>query len=144
MNCSTFHLDRFVSLKQKLVRNNNQFFMNKALRKAIMKWSKLRNKLNKRRNAKNWAGYKQQWNYCSNLLKESKHLILITSMLKKKLKTSIFGNQKTFSLQIKLNKNSNSIILTENYQIIREDDKIFVKFLILTLPMLPKASTFNK
>ena len=48
-------------------------------------------------------------------------------MLKKKLKTSIFGNQKTFSLQIKLNKNSNSIILTENYQIIREDDKIFCK-----------------
>ena len=65
-------------------------------------------------------------------------------MLKKKLKRSIFGNQKTFSLQIKLNKNSNSIILTENYQIIREHDKIFVKFLILTLPMSPKASTFNK
>ena len=46
--------------------------MTKTLRKAIMKISKLRNKFNKERNAKNWFDYKQQRNYCSNLWKESK------------------------------------------------------------------------
>ena len=35
-------LDRFAPLKQKVVRNNNQPFMTKTLRKAIMKRSKLK------------------------------------------------------------------------------------------------------
>ena len=37
-----------------------------------MKRSELRNKFNKERNAENWSDWKQQWNYCSNFLKESK------------------------------------------------------------------------
>ena len=54
------------------MRNKNQPFMTNTLRKAIMKRSKLRNKFNKESNAKNWSDYKQQQNYSSNLLKESK------------------------------------------------------------------------
>ena len=46
--------------------------MTKTFRKATMKRSNLKNKFNKERNAKNWSDYKQQRNYCSNLLKESK------------------------------------------------------------------------
>ena len=46
--------------------------MTKILRKAIMKRPKLKNKFNKERNDKNWFNYKQQRNYCSNLLTESK------------------------------------------------------------------------
>ena len=65
-------LDQFVPLKQKVVQNNSQPFMTKILRKAIMKRSKSKNKFNKGRNAKNWSNYKQQQNYCSNILKESK------------------------------------------------------------------------
>ena len=42
-------LNQFAPLKQKLIRNNNQPFMTKALRKAIMKRSKLRNKFNEER-----------------------------------------------------------------------------------------------
>ena len=38
--------------------------MTKTLRKAIMKRSKLKNKFNNERNAKNWFIYKQQLNYC--------------------------------------------------------------------------------
>ena len=72
-------LDRFSPLTQKVLRNNNQPFMSKTLRKAIMKRSKLKNEFNKERNAKNWSNYKQQRSYCSNLLK---HAILITSVLK--------------------------------------------------------------
>ena len=36
--------------------------MTKTLRKAIIKRSKLKNKFNKERNAKNWFNYKQQQN----------------------------------------------------------------------------------
>ena len=65
-------LDRFAPSKQKVVRNNNQPFMTKVLRKGIMKRSKLKNKFNNERNTKTWSNYKQQRNYYSNLLKESK------------------------------------------------------------------------
>ena len=53
-------LDQFAPLQQKVVQNNNQPFMKKTLRKAIMKRSKLKNKFNKERNKKNWSDYKQQ------------------------------------------------------------------------------------
>ena len=65
-------LDQFAPLQQKVVQNKNQPFITKTLRKAIMKRSKSKNKFNKKRNAKNWSNYKQQLNYCSNLLKEFK------------------------------------------------------------------------
>ena len=109
-------LDRFAPLKQKAMRNNNQQFMTKTLRKAIMKRSKLKNKFNKKRNAKNWSNYKQR-NYCSNLLKESKtrHFKNVTEN-KRFWKTKPFFTDKI--------KYSNNIILTENYQFIREDEKI--------------------
>ena len=41
-----------------------------------------------------------------------------------KLKTSVFGKQKKTFFTDKA-KNSNNIILTENYQTIRENEKIF-------------------
>ena len=65
-------LNQFAPLKQKLIRNNNQPFMTKAFRKAIMKRSKLRNNFNEERNVENWSEYKRQRNLCSNLLKQSK------------------------------------------------------------------------
>ena len=46
-------LNQFVSLKQKRIQNNNQPFMTKTLRKAIMKRSKLKNKFNEERNIEN-------------------------------------------------------------------------------------------
>ena len=52
-------LNQFAPLKQKLTRNNNQPFMTKTLREAIMKRSKLRNKFNEHRNIENWSEYKR-------------------------------------------------------------------------------------
>ena len=46
-------LNRFAPLKQKTVRNYNQPFVTETLRTATTKISKLRNKFNKVRNAKN-------------------------------------------------------------------------------------------
>ena len=55
-------LNQFAPLKPKLIRNNNQSFMTKSLRKAIMKRSKLRNKFNDERNIGNWSEYMCQHN----------------------------------------------------------------------------------
>ena len=55
-------LNQFAPLKPKLIRNNNQSFMTKSLRKAIMKRSKLRNKFNDERNIGNWSEYMCQRN----------------------------------------------------------------------------------
>ena len=45
-------LDQFARLHQKVVRNNNEPFMTKNLRKAIMRRSKLKNQFSKEKNAK--------------------------------------------------------------------------------------------
>ena len=79
----------------------------------IMKRSKLKNKVNKERNPKNWSNYKQQRNYCSNLLKESKTRHF------NNLNVKYITENKRFLKTIKPFftdnfKNSNNIILTEN------------------------------
>ena len=64
-------LNQFAPLSQKLIQNNNQPSMTKALRKAILERFKLRNKFNEERNIENRFKYKRQRNLCSNLLKQS-------------------------------------------------------------------------
>ena len=46
--------------------------MSKALRKAIMVRSKLKNKYNKNRTEENWDSYKKQRNFCVSLLRKTK------------------------------------------------------------------------
>ena len=46
--------------------------MSKALRKAIMHKSKLKNVYNKKRADVNWANYKKQPNFCVTLLRITK------------------------------------------------------------------------
>ena len=46
--------------------------MTKALRKAIMTRSRLKNIYLKRRNEENWVNYKRQWNLCTSLLRKTK------------------------------------------------------------------------
>ena len=130
------------TFKQKVVRNNNQPFMAKTLFcKAIMKRSKWNNKFNKKRNDKNWFNYKQQQSHCSNLLTESKTRHFDNLSVKDVTEGNRFW--KTIKpFYIYETKNSNNI-LNENYQTIREDEKI-IKFFILILPMSPKVSSFDK
>ena len=116
-------LNQFAPLKQKLIRNNNQPFMTKTLRKAIMKRSKLRNKFNQERNIENWSEYKRQRNLCSNLLKQSKKRHFNS------LNVNDVTENKKFWKTIKpffteKNKTTNNIILTENNQTVREDKAI--------------------
>ena len=52
-------LNRHAPLKKKILRHNNNRFMTKELRKAIMLRSKLRNILDKGKTQFNWQKYKQ-------------------------------------------------------------------------------------
>ena len=65
-------LNVYAPSKTKIVRGNNAPFMNRALNKAFMHRSKLKNAYNKDPNPENWKHYKRHRNFCSNLLKREK------------------------------------------------------------------------
>ena len=57
-------LNEHAPLKKNTNRYNHHVCMNKTLRKAIMKRSKLRNTFNQNRSSENWQYYKRQRNIC--------------------------------------------------------------------------------
>ena len=61
-------LDNHMPLKKKQLRFNHSSFMTKALRKAIMTCSRLKNMYNKKRSYDNWDKCKKQINFCMKLL----------------------------------------------------------------------------
>ena len=63
-------LDRHVPIKKKLIRANHAPFMTKALRKAIMRRSELRNKYLKKKTPESLRSYKKQKNFCSKFYKK--------------------------------------------------------------------------
>ena len=65
-------LNKHAPIKKKIMPFNNNPFMSKALRKAIMHRSKLKNIYNNYRTEDNWANYKKQRNFCVNLLRKTK------------------------------------------------------------------------
>ena len=119
-----FILNQFAPLKQKLIRSNNQPFMTKTLRKAIMKRSKLKNKFNEERNIENWSEYKRQRNLCSNLLKQSKKCHFNSLNVNEVTENKKFWKTIKPFFTIKKNKITNNIILTENNQTVREEKTI--------------------
>ena len=85
MNCKIYNLsysqfekafvtviDNHVPLKKKQLRFNHSLFMMKALQKAIMTRSRLKNIYNKKRSYNNWHKYKKQRNFCVKLLYKTK------------------------------------------------------------------------
>ena len=66
-------LNKYAPIKKKVLRANHSLFMMKTLRIAIMLRSHLKNKFIKFRNNEDWSNYKKQRNFCTNLLKKSKH-----------------------------------------------------------------------
>ena len=65
-------LNKIAPVKVKVLRFNNNAFMTKSLRKAIMLRSRLKNNLNKQRSDENWKNYKKQRNFCVKLLRQTK------------------------------------------------------------------------
>ena len=65
-------LNKHAPVKKKSVRANDDPFMTKALRKAIMLRTKLRNMYNKCRTRDKWNAYKKQRNKCVKILRQAK------------------------------------------------------------------------
>ena len=65
-------LNQHAPRKKKYVRGNNKRFMNKALSKAIMQRTKLRNKFLKDPSAENKFSYNKQRNWCISPLRKEK------------------------------------------------------------------------
>ena len=106
----------------KILRYNNNPFMNKALRKAVMTRSRLKNKFNKNSTAKNWSSYKKQRIFCLKLLRQTKEKHFNNINVKK------VSDNKTFWKPVKpfSNKglNSNNILLMDGDEIVNDDGKI--------------------
>ena len=62
-------------VKKKIQRFNNNPFMTKQLRKAIMHRSRLEYVFNKNCLPKTWNNYKKQRNFCENLLRKKKRVL---------------------------------------------------------------------
>ena len=97
--------------------------MTKALRKAIMVRSKLKNKYNKNRTGKNWKSYKKQRNLCVSLLRKTKKDYFNDLNIKN------ITDSKAFWKTIKLyfsNKslNSSSLILSQKNKVVINDQDI--------------------
>ena len=65
-------LNKHAPVEVKMLRHNNNSFMTKNLRKAIMHRSKFKNRFSKCRTYENWGNYKTQRNYCVSLLRKTK------------------------------------------------------------------------
>ena len=65
-------LDKHAPIKKKYVRANDKPFMTRALRKATMLRSRLRNKFNENRTAENWNKFRKQRNSCVKLFRKEK------------------------------------------------------------------------
>ena len=116
-------LDNIAPVKTKIPRYNNNPFMNKALRKAIMTRSRLKNKFNKNSSAKNWNSYKKQRSFCLKLLRQTKEKYFNNKNVNK------VSDNKTFWKSVKpffSNKglNSNNILLVEGNEKVNDDGKI--------------------
>ena len=114
-------LNKIAPVKVKVLRFNNNAFMTKSLRKAIMLRSRLKNNFNKQRSDENWDNYKKQRNFCVKLLRQTKEKYFSDTNVK-----SISDNKK-FWKTIKpffSNKglNTNKMILVEDNEIVLEKE----------------------
>ena len=83
--------DNEAPIKMKNVRANEAPFMNRTIKKAIMKRSRLRNKFLKNPTNENNLNYKRQRNLCVTLLRNEKRIFLSILTRKRFLKIKRFG-----------------------------------------------------
>ena len=122
-NTFTTVLHKHAPIKKKILRFNNSPFMSKALRKAIMHRSKLKNVYNKKRTDVNWANYKKQRNFCVTLLRRTKKEYFQNLNVK-----NLLDNKKFWKI-IKpyfSNKglNSNKMLLKEKGELISDEKQL--------------------
>ena len=122
-NTFTTVLHKHAPIKKKILRFNNNPFMSKALRKAIMHKSKLKNIYNKKRADVNWANYQKQRNFCVTLLRRTKKEYF------QNLNVKDLSDNKKFWKAIKpyfSNKglNSNKMLLKEKGELVSDEKQL--------------------
>ena len=111
-------LDLHAPMKERVARANNQPFVTKKLRKAIMTRSRLKNKYNENPNAENENLYKKQRNFCVSLLRKEKKKYYNNLYLK------IFYDNNKFWRSVKPLFSDKQKVLDRNIVIV-ESDNIF-------------------
>ena len=116
-------LDHHAPLKKKVLRANNEPYITKKLRKAIMKSSQLESIYRETLTEKSLKAYKKQKNYVSRLYKKERKTFFDS------LNPSVVSDNRKFWKTVKLLFSSkasygNKIKLVENEEIIDDDTKV--------------------
>ena len=116
-------LNKHAPLKKKYVRANDVPFMTKALRKAVILRTRLRNKYNQNRIAENWNNFRRQRNLCVKLFRTEKKRYYNT------LDVNLITDNKQFWKSVKplfsdKIKTQSKIVLVENDEIISDDRQV--------------------
>ena len=127
-------LNYHAPMKEMVVRANNQPFVTKKLRKAIMTRSRLKNKYNKNPNEENRILYKKQRNFCVSILRKEKKKYY------NNLDLRIFDDNKKFWRTVKplfsdkqkvLDRNivivENGIVYTDNKEVAEKLNNYFIE-----------------
>ena len=131
-------LDKHAPCKRKEIRGNESPFMTKALKKAIMKRTKTRNKYLKNNTLENKNDYKRMRNFCVSLVKKSKKEYYNNINTKNIIDNKKFWKtvKPMFSDKVKQTQN---ISLVENENIITDHKEVaqtFNQFFINVVPNL--------
>ena len=122
-NCVEKVLDKHAPMKKKYARANDGPFMNRALRKAVMLRTRLKNKYNKSRTVQNWEAFRKQRNLCVKLFRTEKR-----NFYKNLDISQITDNQKFWNTVKPFISNKNKakakITLIEDERIISKDEEV--------------------
>ena len=116
-------LDKHAPIKTKYVRANDKPFMTRALCKATMLLSRLRNEYNEDQTAENWNNFRKQRNSCVKLFRKEKRNYY------NNLDISLVTDNKKFWATVKpffsdKSQSQNKIVLTEGERIISDDVEV--------------------
>ena len=119
-------LEKYAPLKQKITRANHAPYMNKYLRKCIMKRSELENKYYKNKTNENLKAYKKHKNFCSKLYKKERKKFYTKLNTKNVTDNKLFWRTVKPFLSDKTPTNSN-ITLINGDEIVSEDKTVSEK-----------------
>ena len=116
-------LDKHAPTKKKYVRANDKLFMTRALRKAVMLRSRLRNRYNKNQTIENWNEFRKHRNSCVKLFRREK------GNYYNNLDISLVTDNKKFWKTVKplfsdKLQSKNKIVLIEDETIISNDNEV--------------------
>ena len=122
---STFEkiLDKHAPIKRRKIRGNQKPFMNKPLRQAIMRRSKLLNIFQKTKLSADWEKYRKQRNYCLKLRNKARRTYFNNMQSGNMSKNNFWKTLGPF-FSDKIVKKAKKILLIENNEIISDNHKV--------------------